>query len=137
MSVEVRDDVSRDAFHKVMLLSSGTVADEGLKSLLVRHYDLDVGFGALFDGVLVGTVGLRHVASTFPGGASVPAMGMGQGGVLPTYTRRGILRRLMIEALGRVRDLGVLRYRHHNGLGTLRSVRLRTGILRGVLPREG
>ena len=104
--LNVRVDVSLADFVRVMLAASGSNVDDEMQSLIKRHYDLDIAFGAFYRGRLVGTVGLRHLTLTMPGGGRLRVVGIGQGGVLPDFTRRGVLKELMKAALRYAKDIG-------------------------------
>lgn len=62
--------------------------------------------GAFRDGVMVGTADSTGGHLTLPGGARVPHAAVTHIGVLPTHTRRGILRSLVTAQLRDARDRG-------------------------------
>jgi predicted acetyltransferase len=71
-----------------------------------RALSLDRTFGAFVDGELVGTATSFAADLVVPGGAPVPSAAVTRVGVLPTHTRRGILRALMGVQLEDVRSRG-------------------------------
>ncbi|MFF0813662.1 GNAT family N-acetyltransferase [Rhodococcus sp. NPDC003318] len=62
--------------------------------------------GAFHDGAMVGTADSTGGVLTLPGGARVPHAAVTHIGVLPTHTRRGILRALVTAQLRDARDRG-------------------------------
>ena len=62
--------------------------------------------GAFVDGVMVGTADSTGGELTLPGGARVPHAAVTHIGVLPTHTRRGVLRALVTTQLRTARDNG-------------------------------
>ncbi len=80
---------------RAMFWAAGRNVDDDFIAERRRFTDRS-GCVAAFDGDrLVGTVGTRSLTMTVPGGTEVPVAAIGQGGVLPSHTRRGIMRRLM------------------------------------------
>jgi predicted acetyltransferase len=69
-------------------------------------FEADRTIAAFVDDRIVGTAGAHTFETTVPGGARVPTAGVTRVGVLPTHTRRGILRALMAEQLADVRRRG-------------------------------
>lgn len=102
----ISTDVDRADFYRTMLAADGVQLDNQLRALMLDHYDLDVMFGAFQHGRLVGTVGLRYLTLTMPGGSELDVVGIGQGGVLPDATRRGVLRKLMMAVLAHAKENG-------------------------------
>ncbi|MGD9750622.1 MAG: GNAT family N-acetyltransferase [Acidimicrobiia bacterium] len=63
-------------------------------------------WGAFDDGRLVGHARALDLETTVPGGARVPTAGVTSVGVLPTHTRRGLLRSMLTDLLVDARDRG-------------------------------
>jgi predicted acetyltransferase len=82
-----------------MFLAAGRSVDDDFITKQSEVFELDRAFAA-FDGKeLVGTVGTRSLQLTLPGGKQLPIAAIGQGGVLPSHTRRGIMRELMNRSM--------------------------------------
>jgi predicted acetyltransferase len=62
--------------------------------------------GAFDSGRLVGGLAVLSLELTLPGGATVPAAGLTEAGVLPTHRRQGLFRALMAEQLADIRERG-------------------------------
>lgn len=100
-----KDEVSD--YITTMFMAAGRAVDQDLITEQSETMDLGNSFAA-FDGKeIVGTVGTRELEMTLPGGRTVPIAGIGQGGVLPSHTGKGIMRDLMIQSFKLVQDRGL------------------------------
>jgi predicted acetyltransferase len=82
-----------------MFLAAGRSVDEDFIKEQSEVFELDRAFAAFEGKDLVGTVGTRSLQLTLPGGKQLPIAAIGQGGVLPSHTRRGIMRELMNRSM--------------------------------------
>lgn len=110
MSIAIREVTADDAqaYVQTMMWAAGRPVDDELSRSLLSTWDLEQARAAFDGDRLIGTIGTRSLTMTVPGGATVPIAGIGQGGVLPSHTRRGIMHELMLDSLSRAAVQGAV-----------------------------
>ncbi|MFD1813690.1 GNAT family N-acetyltransferase [Rhodococcus gannanensis] len=93
-------DIFRTAMVGLPHLGAPTVGE------IVELFEPGRTLGAFVDGTMVGTADSTGGEITLPGGARVPHAAVTHIGVVPTHTRRGILRALVGAQLRAARDSG-------------------------------
>lgn len=95
-----------ESYIRTMFWAAGRPVDNAFVDEQRRTFTLERALAA-FDGrELIGTVGTRPLRMTLPGGKSVPIAAIGQGGVLPSHTRMGVMRELMMRSFLAARESG-------------------------------
>ena len=89
---------------RIMFWAAGRPVDEEFVEEQRKAFSLDLALAAFSKDGMIGTIGTRSLSLTLPGGRAVPVAAIGQGGVLPSHTRRGAMRALMLEALRAARE---------------------------------
>jgi predicted acetyltransferase len=87
------------SYVRVMFWAAGRAADDAFITERQKSFEIDRSFAAFEGGELIGTIGTRSLSMSLPGGRQVPIAAIGQGGVLPSHTRRGAMKELMFVAL--------------------------------------
>ncbi len=82
-----------------MFTAAGRPVDAGFIDEQRRVFDLDRAIAAFDGDELVGTIGSRPLRMTLPGGGDIAIAAIGQGGVLPSHTRQGIMKELVMLSL--------------------------------------
>lgn len=91
---------------RTMFLSAGKSVTRAFIDEQLETLEIDRAFAAYDGSELVGTIGTRSLQVTIPGGAKLPFAAIGQGGVLPSHTRRGAMRTLMLQSLEAAKERG-------------------------------
>lgn len=86
-------------FIATMFLAAGRPVDQAFVEERRESFNPQRSFGAYHNNKLVGTIGTRPLEMTLPGGTIIPVAAIGQGGVLPTHTRSGLMRELMSKSM--------------------------------------
>ena len=94
-----------DEFAAVLSQAFGFAPREDEKERWKRDVEFDRSLGAFEDGRLIGTAAAVSFDLTVPGG-TIPTAGVTMVAVLPTHSRRGVLREIMRRQLGSVIDRG-------------------------------
>jgi predicted acetyltransferase len=100
-SVDEHDDVERalETYHRVESAAFGDPPDPSHRAAKRAMVDPSRWYLAELDGTACGGVGSFATELTVPGGATVPAGGVSDVGVLPTHRRRGVLSALLDRQL--------------------------------------
>jgi predicted acetyltransferase len=101
MSLEIKTIVPELAteYIRTMFWTTGINPNDDFIHEQIKSFELPRAFGAFEDGKCIGTVGTRTLNMTLTESASASMAAIGQGGVLPTHTRRGIMTMLMEASL--------------------------------------
>lgn len=92
-------EVALVEYHRVDAVAFGSPPDPAHLEVKRPLVEPDRWYLAELDGDACGGVGSFPFELTLPGGATVPASGVSDVGVLPTHRRRGVLRSLMARQL--------------------------------------
>ena len=109
MALEIRPcapDELREGLHGIWHYFSGGPPEDVPLERMTAVLEPERLHAAWEDGGAVGGAGAHSFELTVPGGRFVPAAGVTTVGVLPTHTRRGILRQLMRAQLDDVHERG-------------------------------
>ncbi len=109
MSVDVRyiQESEFPDFVRVMFWAAGRPVDDAFIAERRRCTDLEGALALFDDGRLVGTLGMRKLTMRLPGGAIVPMVALGQGGVLPEYASRGHSLKMVNKLFADAREQGI------------------------------
>jgi predicted acetyltransferase len=87
------------SYVSVMFWAAGRPVDDEFIAERRKTFEIDRCFGAFEGRELVGTIGTRSLSMSLPGGQQVSIAAIGQGGVLPSHSRRGAMKQLMLAAI--------------------------------------
>ncbi len=101
MSLEIKTIVPENApdYIRTMFWATGLNPTDAFIEEQVNSFELPRAFGVFEDGRCVGTVGTRTLSMMLTNSTAASMAAIGQGGVLPTHTRRGIMVMLMEASL--------------------------------------
>lgn len=93
-------------FVETMFLAAGKPIDDEFLEERKEAFISNRSIAAYSENKIVGTIATRPLEMTIPGGNKLPVAAIGQGGVLPSFTRQGIMRDLMTKSLNMAKDFG-------------------------------
>jgi predicted acetyltransferase len=91
---------------RTMFLAAGRHVDDDFVEEYQSTLEVDRALAAFDGDKLIGTVGTRSLRITLPGGSNLPIAAIGQGGVLPSHTRKGAMRELMLRSFNGAKERG-------------------------------